>query len=61
VDLMLACMSARAAQSIRDEMADSGPIKRADVEESQKRVVLAARKLAETGEIMLGGGGEDYV
>lgn len=58
---MLACLSARAAQSIRDEMEESGPVKRSDVEDAQKQVVLIARRLADEGTIMLGGGDNDYV
>jgi flagellar motor switch protein FliG len=61
VDKALGSMSARAAQGIRDDMADRGPTKRAEVDEAQRAVILAARKLAADGAIMLGGGGEDYV
>ncbi len=58
---MLASMSARAAESIRDEMAESGPVKRAEVEEAQKAIIAIARKMAEEGTIMLGPQGDDYV
>lgn len=58
---MFGCMSARAAQSIRDEMAEGGPTKRADVDDAQKQIILITRKLAEEGTVMLGGGGDDYV
>lgn len=61
VDKMLGSMSARAAQSIRDDMAESGLVKRAEVEEAQKAIIAEARKLAETGEITLGAKGDDYV
>jgi flagellar motor switch protein FliG len=60
-DKMLASMSARAAQSIRDDMADLGPAKRVDVEEAQKAVLAVARKLAADGTITLGDQGDDYV
>jgi flagellar motor switch protein FliG len=60
-DRMFACMSARAAQSIRDEMAEGGPTKRSDVEEAQKQIIVTARKLADEGSVTLGGGGDDYV
>jgi flagellar motor switch protein FliG len=55
------CMSSRAAQSIQDEMAERGPMRLAEVQESQKAVLAIARKLAEAGTISLGGKGEDYV
>ncbi len=61
VDKALGSMSARAAQSIRDDIADRGPTKRAEVDEAQKSVILIARQLAADGTIMLGSGGEDYV
>jgi flagellar motor switch protein FliG len=60
-DKALGSMSVRAAQSIRDDMTERGPTKRADVDEAQKAVILVARQLAEEGTVMLGGGSEDYV
>jgi flagellar motor switch protein FliG len=57
---MLGCMSSRAAETIRDEMADSPPAKKAEVEEAQQAILAAARKLADAGEIQLGGD-DDYV
>ncbi len=61
IDRMLGSMSARAAESIRDEMAESGLVKRVEVEEAQKQIVGVARQLAASGEIMLGAPGDDYV
>jgi len=58
---MLGCMSARAAQSIQDEMAEKGPIRLAEVQDAQKEVLAVARELAEAGTIMLGGRDGDYV
>lgn len=58
---LLATLSLRAAQTISDEIADMGPVKRADVEEAQKAVVAVARQMAAAGEIMLGAKGDDYV
>ena len=56
------CMSSRAAQAIADEIEDRGPIRLADVIDAQKQVIAAARRMAESGAIMLGGkGGEDFV
>jgi flagellar motor switch protein FliG len=46
---------------VADEIADMGPVKKADVEEAQKEVVAIARRMAATGEIMLGGKSDDYV
>ncbi len=61
VDKALGCLSARAADTIRDEMAESGPMKKVDVEEAQKSVILTVRQLADEGAISLGGKGDDYV
>ncbi len=61
VDTMLASMSARAAETIRDDMAERGLVKRAEVEEAQRTIIGIARKLAAEGAIMMGSKGDDYV
>jgi flagellar motor switch protein FliG len=58
---MLGCMSSRAADSIRDEMAERGPMRLAEVHEAQKEVLAIARRLADAGALMLAGKGDDYV
>jgi len=58
---MLGCMSARAADSIRDEMAERGPLRLAEVHDAQKEVLAIARRLADAGTLMLAGRGDDYV
>ena len=60
-DKMLGCMSARAADSIRDEMAERGPLRLAEVLEAQKEILAIARRLADSGSLMLAGPGDDYV
>jgi flagellar motor switch protein FliG len=57
----LGCMSARAADGIRDEMESRGPMKLSEVMEAQKAVIQIARTLAKDGTIMMGGGEDDYV
>lgn len=54
-------MSARAAQSIADEMEERGPIRLAEVIEAQKAIVATARRMADAGTLMLGGKGNDFV
>lgn len=61
VDKMLGCLSGRAADTIRDEMAESAPAKRAEVEAAQKEIAALARRMAEGGDIDLGGKNNDYV
>lgn len=58
---IFACMSSRAAQSIADEMEDRGPMPLSEVVEAQKAVVAAAKRMADAGDIVIGGGGDEYV
>ena len=57
----LGCMSARAADGIRDEMESRGPMRLSEVLEAQKIVIGIARGLAKDGTIIMGGGEDDYV
>ena len=57
----LKCMSARAADGIRDEMEARGPMKLAEVLDAQKTMIQVARNLAKDGAIQMGGGEDDYV
>ena len=63
-DQMLASLSGRAADGIRDELGE-GRAKRTEVEEAQRQIAAIARRLADDGELELGGtgggGGDDYV
>jgi flagellar motor switch protein FliG len=54
-------MSARAAQSIADEIEERGPIRLAEVIDAQKLIIATARRMADAGTIMLGGKGNDFV
>ncbi|AHK15317.1 flagellar motor switch protein FliG [Thalassolituus oleivorans R6-15] len=51
-------MSKRAAELLRDDLEAKGPVKVSEVEASQKEILTIARRLADAGEIVLGGGGE---
>ncbi len=59
----LACMSSRAADTIRDEMEARGPMKMAEVLDAQKVMIAIARQLVKDGTITMpgGGGDDDYV
>ena len=61
VDMCLGTMSQRAAETIRDEMAEMTMVKRIDVDDAQKSVMQIVRQMAAAGEIMIAGGGDDYV
>jgi flagellar motor switch protein FliG len=60
-DKMLGCMSARAADSIRDDMAARGPVRMSEVLEAQRQILVIARNLAKEGTIMMGTGDDDFV
>jgi flagellar motor switch protein FliG len=55
-------MSRRAGEMLRDDLEARGPVKLSEVEGAQKEILSVARRMAETGEISLGGkGGDEYV
>lgn len=55
-------MSKRAGDILRDDMEAKGPVRVSDVESAQKAVVAIARRMAESGEIILAGaGGEEFL
>lgn len=52
-------MSKRAAEMLRDDLEAKGPVKLSEVEGAQKEILAIARRLAESGDVVLGGGGGD--
>jgi len=54
-------MSKRAAELLKDDLEAKGPVRLSEVETSQKAILMVARRLSESGEISLGGGGDDMV
>jgi flagellar motor switch protein FliG len=52
-------MSKRAAEMLLDDLEAMGPVRISEVETAQKEILSVARRLADAGEIMLGGGGND--
>lgn len=54
-------MSQRAADILRDDLANHGPVRMSQVENEQKAILLIVRRLAETGEMIIGGGEDTYV
>lgn len=52
-------MSKRAAEMLQDDLEAMGPIRVSEVEAAQKEILSVTRRLADAGEIMLGGGGGD--
>jgi flagellar motor switch protein FliG len=59
---ILGNLSARAAQSMREDLESLGPVRLSEVEAQQKEIIKTVRKLADEGQIVLGGtGGDSYV
>ena len=54
-------MSSRAAELLRDDLEAKGPVKVSEVEAAQKEILTIARRMADAGEINLGGGGEEML
>jgi flagellar motor switch protein FliG len=52
-------MSARAAEMLKEDLESRGPVRISDVETEQKEILKTARRLADEGQIVLGGKGED--
>ncbi|MCX7898443.1 MAG: flagellar motor switch protein FliG [Rhodocyclaceae bacterium] len=55
-------MSQRAAEMLREDLESKGPVRLSEVEAAQKEILKIARRLADEGQIQLGGkGGEDIM
>ena len=55
-------MSTRAAETLREELDARGPVRVAEVEAEQKELLKVVRRLAEEGQLVIGGGsGDDFL
>ncbi|TDQ41393.1 flagellar motor switch protein FliG [Tepidicella xavieri] len=52
-------MSSRAAEALREDLESRGPVRLSEVEAQQKDILKVVRRLADEGQIVLGGGGDD--
>jgi flagellar motor switch protein FliG len=52
-------MSARAAEMLREDLEAKGPVRLSEVEAEQKEILKIVRRLAEEGQIVMGGKGEE--
>jgi flagellar motor switch protein FliG len=52
-------MSQRAAEMLRDDLEAKGPVRISEVEAEQKEILKIVRKLADEGQIVIGGAGEE--
>ena len=51
-------MSQRAAEMLREDLESKGPVRLSEVEGEQKEILKIARRLADEGQLQLGGAGE---
>lgn len=54
-------MSKRAAELMRDDLEAKGPVRVSEVEAAQKEILSIARRMAESGEIVLGSKGDELI
>lgn len=54
-------MSKRAGELLRDDLDAKGPVRLSEVEGAQKEILTIARRMADSGEIVLGGGGDEMI
>ncbi|MCW5624735.1 MAG: flagellar motor switch protein FliG, partial [Burkholderiales bacterium] len=52
-------MSTRAAEMLREDLEAKGPVRLSEVETEQKEILKIVRRLAEEGQIVIGGRGEE--
>jgi flagellar motor switch protein FliG len=52
-------MSQRAAEMLRDDLESKGPVRLSEVEAEQREILRIVRRLAEEGQIVMGGKGEE--
>ncbi len=52
-------MSKRAVEALKEDLESKGPVRVSEVEAAQKEILKVLRQLAESGQIVLGGKGED--
>ncbi len=58
-DKILSNMSSRAAESLREDLESRGPMRLSEVEAQQKEILKTVRRLADEGQIVVGGGGSE--
>jgi flagellar motor switch protein FliG len=58
-DKILKNMSSRAAETLREDLESRGPVRLSEVEAEQKEMLKIVRRLADEGQIVLGGGGDE--
>jgi flagellar motor switch protein FliG len=60
-DMFLQSLTERAGKMLLEDIAALGPVKLRDVDEAQAAIVLAAKELAQSGELDIGGGKDEEI
>ncbi len=60
-DKVFANMSKRAAEMLKEDLEVKGPVRISEVEAAQKEVLAVARRMADSGDLSLGGKGDEFV
>ena len=56
---ILANMSSRAAETLREDLESKGPMRLSEVEAQQREILKTVRRLSDEGQIVIGGGADD--
>jgi flagellar motor switch protein FliG len=60
-DRFIRNMSTRAGEMLREDLESLGPVRVSQVEAEQKNILQVVRRLADAGEVQIGGGDDAYV
>lgn len=60
-ELFFSNMSKRGADMLKDDLESRGPVRVSQVESEQKTILGVVRRLADSGAIIIGGGGDEFI
>ena len=60
-ELILSSMSTRTAEMLYDDLENMGPVKVADMEGAQQKIIKVVKKLEEEGQLIMAGAVDDVV
>jgi flagellar motor switch protein FliG len=60
-DKIVRNLSKRAGEMLLDDIEAKGPVRLSEVEAAQKEILAVAKRLADDGQLALGGGGEEFL
>ncbi len=57
----LSNLSRRAAEMLQEDLEARGPVRISEVEQAQKEILAVAKRMADDGQLALGGGGDEFI